>query len=64
MFFWKTVCVPQKFKMATLPLCGLSLASLTKPDRPDQRRGGRQRRHYDYLKEMVGILKIVTILNF
>ena len=64
-FFWKTVHVPQKFKMATLPLCGLSLASLTKPDRPDQRRGGRQSsRHYDYLTEMVGILKMVAILNF
>ena len=43
----------------------ISLDSLTKPNRPDQRRGGRQSsRHYDYLTEMVGILKMVAILNF
>ena len=32
--------------------------------RTGQRRGGRQSIHYDYLTEMVAILKMVAILNF
>ena len=40
----------------------ISLASLTRPDRSKERRQTKQT--YDYLTEMVAILKMVAILNF